>query len=111
MIGIRRQTVTIAGEGALDYTLIPKSEFIFQEVRLHLSGESTTIEDFVVTLNSIKGSLFNIKLYAKNMNEVQDVIYIPARPQSFNGGDKLNFTWPNTNLKVWGLEIIYDGSD
>lgn len=110
MIGIDTQTQIVSGTGAMNYTFTPDKEFIFEEVRLHLNAVSATEENFVIQLVSSKGVVYNIKLYSKDMNTVQDVVYQPENPHEFLPKDSLVFTWTNTNSKTWGMEIIYRAS-
>lgn len=110
-MGIKRQTDPVTGSGALSYTFTPGKEFVFEGVRLHLSAASATIENFVITLISSKGVVYNVKLYSINMNTVQDLIYQPESPQGFVAGDSLVFTWTNTNLRTYGMEIVYKAQE
>jgi len=110
MLGVKRQTQPVTGAGAMDYTFTPDKEFVFEGIRLHLDAASATVEDFVIQLDSSKGSLYDVKLYAKDMNTVQDLIYQPEVQHGFMAGDSLKFTWANTNLKTWGMEIVFKAS-
>ncbi|MFB0556085.1 MAG: hypothetical protein ACETWQ_22510 [Phycisphaerae bacterium] len=98
------------GTGAMDYTFAPNKEFTFEEVRLHLNEYATATENFVIQLQSSKGSAFNVKLYSKDMNGVQDIVYQPTKEHDIREEDSLKFTWPNTQSKTWGLEIIWKGA-
>lgn len=100
----------VTGSGAINYTFAPNKEFVFEELRLHLNVKSETEENFVIQLQSNKGSLYNVKLYSKDMNNLQDLVYQPTKPHDFSSGDSLKITWTNTNLKIWGMEIVYKGS-
>lgn len=98
------------GSGAMNYTFAPNKEFELEEIRLHLDSASATAENFVVQLQSAKGSAYNVKLYSKDMNTVQDLVYQPTKPHDLREEDELKFTWANSNSKTWGLEIIWKGA-
>ena len=108
-MGIDTQHDYANGIGAMDYNFAPNKEFTFEEVRLHLNEASATVENFVIQLQSNKGSQYDVKLYSKDMNGMQDIIYQPEKPHHFDPADKLKFTWTNTDSKTWGLEIIWKG--
>ena len=110
MIGIDLQTQPVTGTGAMSYSFAPGKEFSFEEVRLHLSDALAPAENFVITLVSSKGALYNVKLYSKDMDSVQDLMYQPAKQHDFGPKDSLLFTWTNTNAKTWGMEIVYKAS-
>ena len=110
MMGIDLQTQPVTGTGAMSYSFAPGKEFTFEEVRLHLSDALAPAENFVITLVSGKGSLYNVILYSKDMNLVQDLVYQPEQPHNFDPADSLTFAWTNTNGKTWGMEIVYKAS-
>ena len=110
MIGIKLQTQPVTGAGAMSYSFAPGKEFTFEGVRLHLSDALAPAENFVITLVSGNGSLYNVKLYSKDMDSVQDLVYQPAKAHGLTSKDSLLFTWTNTNAKTWGLEIVYKAS-
>jgi len=110
MLGIDTQKSYETGAGAMSVTFTPGKDFTFEEVRLHLSAASATAENFVVTLVSGKGAVYNIKLYSQDMDTVQDLVYQPEKKHDFDEGDSLTFTWTNTNARTWGLEIAYTAS-
>jgi len=105
MIDVQTQPVT--GQGAMSYEFAPAKEFVLEEIRLHLDAASATPENFVITLQSARGTLHNVKLYSVDMDTVQDLIYQPDKPHNFTAEDSLLFTWTNTNAKTWGLEIVF----
>lgn len=111
MVGVKKQTQPVTGAGVMSYTFAPGKDFVFEEVRLHLNAASATAENFVIQLVSSRGSLYNINLYTKNMNTVQDLAYQPVKPHEFGAEDSLTFTWTNTNLKTWGMEIVYKAAE
>lgn len=111
MMGLKQQIQPVTGSGAMSYTFIPGKEFVFEEVRIHLSAASSTSENFVVTLDSGRGSEYDVKLYSQDMDTVQDLIYQPVDPHEFEAEDSLVFTWTNTNSRTWGMEIVYKAAE
>lgn len=107
MAGIKRQIQPVTGEAALSYTLTPGKKFVFEEIRLHLNAASATVENFVITLQSARGTAYDVVLYSVGMNTVQDLVYQADQSHSFEKGDSLVFAWTNTNLRTYGMEIIY----
>lgn len=111
MLGITQQVQPVTGAVAMNYEFAPGKEFVFEEVRIHLSAASATVENFVITLQSARGSEYNTKLYSQDMNIVQDLIYQPVDPHEFGAGDSLLFAWTNTNTRTYGMEIVYKAAD
>lgn len=86
---------------------VDAAEWQLEEVRLHLSANGGSSENFAITLISGEGDEYNVELSASDMNADDDVQYKPTRPDTFLKADKLAFTYTNTNDQAWGLEIIY----
>ena len=75
------------------------------EVRLHLSAAAVAAENFVIYIDSINGTAYDVILFTQAMATVQDVIYRPDTPiRLLSTGDKFVFTYTNTNARTWGLE-------
>lgn len=111
MMGTKRQSQPVNGSGAMSYTLVPNKEFVFEEVRIHLSAASATSEDFTITLSSGKGAVYNVVLYRQDMNTLADLVYQPDPGHEFEPNDSLVFAWTNTNARTWGMEILYKAGD
>jgi len=111
MMGVRRQVQSVTGSGAMDYTFTPGKEFVLTEVRIHLSAASATAENFVIAVDSPKGSEYDVVLYSRDMNTVQDLVYQPDPRHGFAAGESLKFTWTNTNARTYAMEIIYKAAD
>lgn len=107
MIGVDQKRDFSTAAVAMSKTFAPGVRFTFEEVRLHLSAASATSENFVITLQSHKGSVYNVVLYTYDMDTVGDLVYIPATPHVLEVGDSLLLEWTNTNLRTYGLEILY----
>lgn len=107
MVGVKKQSDFSTAAIAMSKTFAPAKEFQFEEVRIHLSAASSTSENFIITLLSVKGSVYNVVLYTRDMDTLQDLVYQPTKEHKFEDGDRLSFTWTNTNLRTYGMEIIY----
>jgi hypothetical protein len=107
MMGLEKQSDHSTAAVAMSYTFAPGKKFTFEEVRIHLSAASATSENFVITIQSAKGSAYNVVLYTQDMDTVQDLVYQPTKEHELNDGDSLLFTWTNTNLRTYGMEIQY----
>jgi hypothetical protein len=107
MIGVDVQKDYSTGAAAISYTFAPGKKISFEELRLNLSAASATAENFVITLKSHKGTAYDVVLYSRDMNTVQDLVYIPERVHQLEDGDSLLFEWTNTNTRTYGMEIVY----
>jgi len=77
----------------------------FYGFKVHLSAASATTENLVCSIDADKGAAWDVNIYTKDMNGVQDDIYIPSKPIPIAPRDILYFTWANTNDTLWGLEL------
>lgn len=110
MIGVDKQVQEVTGAVAMSYTFAPGKRFVFEEVRIHLSAASATSENFTITIASSKGSEYNTKIYSKDMDTVQDLVYQPEQAHELEAEDSLVFAWTNSNTRTYGMEIIYRAS-
>ncbi len=97
------------GTGPIAVTIDPKSDWVLKEIRLHLKTVGGATENFTVDVESISGEEFNVNLITEAMAATSDFVYVPDSESvhSFVEGDKVNFTYANTNNVKWGLEVIY----
>ena len=51
----------------------------------------------------------DVKLYSRDMDGVQDIIYTFDSLQTFEAIDSIVFAWSNSDGRTWGLEVIYYG--
>ena len=93
------------GAAALATTITFTTGQALDEVRLHLSANGGSAENFTITLDALAGSAYDVLLFSQDMNTTADVIYRPDRPAEFVNGDKLVFAYNNGNTRTWGLEI------
>lgn len=98
---------TTATADTCKLTLAPKQEFEFGGFKLHLDAASATTENLTITCDAHADSVYDIKIYSKDMNGVQDLIYIPETPIPFAKDDELDFAWANSNTKTYGLEVLW----
>ena len=80
-----------------------------KQVELHCDAAgATAAENFVVLLDSDKGTYWDTTYYTKDMNTVTDVIWVPeGGPITISKNDLLNFTWANVGSADWGLKAWY----
>jgi len=80
-----------------------------KQVELHLEAAGATAsENFVVALDANKGTYWDTTYYTKDMNGVQDIIWIPeGGPITISKNDLLNFTWADADSRNWGLKVWY----
>lgn len=102
-----RESFAADGQGVMSESLSPAERFVIEEIRLHLDASSATVENFVVRIDSSKGTRYDVRLYSRNMNGVQDVVFVPNPEYSLVDRDTVTFNWSNTNSRTWGLEVIY----
>jgi len=95
------------GNASIHYELAVDRPWQLEEIRLHLSANGGTSENFTATIQSAEGSEYNLVVNAQDMNAVADEQYQPYRPIQLRSTDKILFEYTNTNFQQWGLEIIY----
>jgi len=72
---------------------------------LHLNAASATTENLILAKDAKAGAAFDAKLYSKDMNTVQDIVYRFDPVVQMNAGDVAKMTWANSNTKVWGVKL------
>ena len=98
----------IKGSGAMNEILSPPGPWELKEVRLHLSADGGTSENFTITENADEGPEFYVVHLATDMETTSDVVQTYYNKEKhFGHKDNLQFTYANTNSKVWGLKVIY----
>ena len=95
------------GSGAIAVTLDPGREaYQLDSLRLHFSAAAAN-ENFTVTLDSAKGAEWDAVLLTQSTNGITDYVYQWTREPNFVTGDVLKFACANTNVRTWGLEVIW----
>lgn len=85
---------------------VSDNSWMFLGFKLHLSAAEAAGETLTLTTDSKRGSAWDTLIYSKVMTDVTDIIYFPAEPIPFIGGDIIKFAWANTGAKTWGVEIF-----
>jgi hypothetical protein len=87
-----------------------KSSFPFKWLgfEIHLNAASATSENLVVSKDSARDTGFDVKLYSKDMNGVQDIVYMvpEEEPVRCEKETVIDLTWANTNAKTWGIKFF-----
>ncbi|MBU0470555.1 MAG: hypothetical protein KJ984_03710, partial [Nanoarchaeota archaeon] len=85
-----------------------KYPFEFLGFEIHLSAASATSENLVIARDSVLGSTYDTKIYSKNMNAIQDIIYMIPKdePVLCDADDVIDLTWDNTNTKTWTIKFF-----
>jgi hypothetical protein len=81
-------------------------DWLLHGFKLHLASASATSENLVCSVDANKGAAWDVNIYTKDMNTVQDVIRMFDIPIIIAPKDIVYFTWANTNNQLWGLEVI-----
>jgi len=95
------------GQAPVAVTFSPAINFMIVSVKLHLSSEGGTAEDFTITLDSRRGTKFDANLLTQDMEKTVDLYWTPNKDLAFEDGDKIKFEYANTNARNFGLEIVY----
>jgi hypothetical protein len=102
MIGSKRFT----GAAAIAASLDPTRNFQLAEMRIHLSAAGGA-GSLTMTLNSISGAEYDVKLLTLDMTSVVDYVWQPSNPLYFEQGDTIDVAWANANNRTYGLEFKF----
>ena len=81
--------------------------FEFLGFYLTLDAAATTAsEEFTITIDAIKGSAWDNRIYTKDMNGQQHINYIFDDPKPCAAGDKINCEFANADTNTWGLTLF-----
>ena len=83
-----------------------KYPYEFLGFNLHLNTACATAENLIIALDSAKGSSFDVKLYTKAMNTVQDIHYMFSEPYPIDANDVIDLTWANANSRIWTIKFF-----
>lgn len=99
---------TPAGTETLRTAYTSDRPFNWLGFEIHLSAASSTSENLVVSKDSDYGTAFDTKIYTKNMNTVQDIIFMvpEEEPIVCASGTVVDLTWDNTNNLTWGVKFF-----
>jgi len=98
-----RETAAVA----IAYTLVVDGTYLIEAVRLHLSAAGGAVEDLTIANNAFAGAAYDVVFDTTAMNLVTDVHWLPERPVPLTDGDVLTIAYANTNLRTYGLEVVY----
>jgi len=98
-----------SGSGAMSVTFDPEGSARLIQVNIHLNTVSATSEDLVINLDSQLGVEWDVNIITEDMDTKKDLIlnHWELRDYTMFEGDKVTFTWANSDTRTWGLEIIY----
>ena len=98
-----------SGSGAMSVTFDPEGSARLIQINIHLNIVSATSEDLVINLDSQLGTEWDVNIITEDMDTKKDLIlnHWELRDYTIFEGDKVTFTWANSNARTWGLEIIY----
>lgn len=97
---------TGGANGAFQESLAPAKMFRVDDVRLHLSANHASVEDFVIYLSSGRGSAYNQVFISQAMNGTKEYLWQPTRPLIFNSDDHLVFgLFIKSGTNIYGLVV------
>jgi len=99
---------TPAGTETLRTAYKSSFPFLWLGFEIHLSAASATSENLVVNKDSDRGAGFDSKLYSKDMNGIQDIVYMvpEEEPVRCEKDSVIDLTWANTNARTWGIKFF-----
>lgn len=105
----------LSGSSSLNEVLDMDKDASLLEIRLHLDSAATQ-EQFTISLNSGKGSEFNVVLFSYDMSYdiddnpgvVTDLVWRPTNPIRIGNEDTVSLSWANTDGATWGLSVIVE---
>lgn len=74
------------------------------EIRCHLSGASAE-ESLVVTIDSAKGSAYDVVIHTKGMSALTDYLYAFSPAVGLEKDDVVIVTYPNASSNTVGIEM------
>lgn len=92
---------------AINHTLTADGVYLIDAVRVHLSAAGGAVENLVIFNNANAGAAYDTVFATYPMNALADINYMPIHAIALADGDVLTITYANTNLRTYGLEIIY----
>lgn len=95
------------GNAAIAITLNPAESFRLVEVRVHLSAVGGA-GNFTCDVDANAGAVYDLNVVTQDFTAVQNFIFQPDTPMSFENGDKLVLAWANANNRVYGLTLVWE---
>ena len=105
-----RYVAILTGAAAIDHTVSPQDDFRIVKVELHLNAAPTTSQSFVVKLDAGDGLTYDAVQLSEDLTvgSVTDLVSTPEKDNVFEADDVIAITWTNTDLKTYGLRLIYE---
>ena len=103
--------VTPAGTENVYSMFESDKEYQFLGFELHFSAAPTTSENLVVTKDAEQGSAFDVITFNVDMSGVSDYVKMFSKPIRCESGDKIKFTYDNTDLRTYGIKMIVRRKD
>ena len=93
------------GAGAIGATLVYNQKYRLLRVELHLSAAPTTSQNFTITRDDRRGSLFDAVFYKRDLSvgSVTDLIIPFGDGYEFDKDDELDIAYTNTDGVTWGI--------
>jgi hypothetical protein len=99
---------TFDGTETVSYTVVPGCDFILKEISMHLSAAPDTADVFSCTADAYAGSAWDKVVYSTTMvSGTTTDISSSSIDKYFFDGDKLVFSFTNTDAKTLGISTVY----
>ena len=77
------------------------------EMRLHFSTAFASVEDFIMRVSSIHGSMYNTIWISEPLNGVRDLVVFFSQALNFFSDDQIIFAASmKSNINGYGLEVL-----
>ena len=99
---------TPGGTETLRTAYSSKYPFEFLGFEIHLSAASATSENLVIARDCVLGATFDTKIYSKDMNAEQDIVYMIPKdePVLCDALDVIDLAWANANSRTWAIKFF-----
>ncbi len=77
------------------------------QVRVHLSGPATFVENLTIWVNSGVAAAYDTLLVTVPMFGETDLVYTPDAPTHLGRDDELQVEYPNNSGLIHGIEIVF----
>lgn len=94
------------GAAALATALSPKTPFRLERIELHLNAAATQ-ENFTVSIDAGRGTVYDVNLVTEAMSGIQDDIWSFGVGYEYQEGDEIDCTWTNTDTMTYGLTYVF----
>jgi hypothetical protein len=99
---------TFDGTETMSFTVVPGCDFILKEISMHLSAAPDAADIFSCTADAYAGSAWDKVVYTTTMvSGTTTDVSSSSIDKYFFDGDKLVFSFSNTNAKTAGISVVY----